>query len=74
VKNWIVDKVALLLAAIACAAIAWALIHYIGQWFPLLLFIVAFAGLYADNQRLRNRLRELGEEPSRRSRSGSRTR
>ncbi|MBC8723782.1 putative membrane protein [Paraburkholderia sp. RAU6.4a] len=72
--NWIVDKVALLLAAIACAAIAWALIRYSGQWFPLLLFILAFAGLYADNQRLRNRLRDLGEDSSRRSRGRSRPR
>ncbi|MEX3810688.1 hypothetical protein AB3X96_10510 [Paraburkholderia sp. BR13439] len=70
--NWIVDKAALLLAAIACAAIAWALIHYSGQWFALLLFILA--GLYADNQRLRNRLKDLGEDPSRRSKGGSRTR
>ncbi|NUY00579.1 hypothetical protein [Paraburkholderia youngii] len=72
--NWIVDKAALLLAAIACAALAWALIHYSGQWFVVLLFILAIAGLFADNQRLRNLLRDLGEDPSRRSRGGSRTR
>ncbi|MEM5293968.1 hypothetical protein VSR82_06460 [Burkholderia sp. JPY481] len=72
--NWIVDKAALLLAAIAGAAIAWTLIRYSGQWFALLLFTVAFAGLFADNQRLRNRLRDLGEDPSRRSKCGSRTR
>ncbi|NUY30315.1 hypothetical protein F0160_07255 [Paraburkholderia sp. JPY303] len=72
--NWIVDKAALLLAAIACAVLAWALIHYSGQWFPLLLFILAFAALFADNQRLRNRLRDLGEDPSHRSKGRSRTR
>ncbi|MGF6382717.1 hypothetical protein OKW31_005695 [Paraburkholderia atlantica] len=72
--NWIVDKAALLLTAIACAAIAWALIRYNGQWFPLLLFILAIAGLFADNQRLRNRLRDLGEDPGHRSKGRSRTR
>ncbi|MGF6290704.1 putative membrane protein [Paraburkholderia youngii] len=72
--NWIVDKAALLLAAIACAALAWALFHYSGQWFAVLLFILAIAGLFADIQRLRNLLRDLGEDPSRRSRGGSRTR
>ncbi|MEX3895041.1 hypothetical protein [Paraburkholderia sp. BR10954] len=56
--NWIVDKAALLLAAIACAALAWALIHHSGQWFAVLLFILAIAGLFADNQRLRNLLRD----------------
>uniref|UniRef100_A0A1I9YNX1 Uncharacterized protein n=1 Tax=Paraburkholderia sprentiae WSM5005 TaxID=754502 RepID=A0A1I9YNX1_9BURK len=72
--NWIIDKAAVLLAAMACAAIAWALIHYTGQRFPLLLLVLAFAGLYADNQRLRNRLRDLGEDPRRRSNGGPRTR
>jgi len=64
--NWLKDKAALLLAAIACAGAAWGLIHYSGEWFYLLLFVLAFAGLYADNQRLRNRLKELGEDPGQR--------
>ncbi|MBB5422862.1 putative membrane protein [Paraburkholderia sp. JPY158] len=72
--NWIVDKAALLLAAIACTVLAWALIHYSGQWFAVLLFILAIAGLFADNQRLRNRLRDLGEDPGHRSKGRSRTR
>jgi hypothetical protein len=64
--NWLMDKAALLLAAIACAGAAWGLIHYSGQWFYLLLFVLAFAGLFADNQRLRTRLKELGVDPSQR--------
>ncbi|EEA03555.1 hypothetical protein BH160DRAFT_1040 [Burkholderia sp. H160] len=68
------DKAALLLAANAFAAVAWAPIHFSGQWFPLLLLVLAFAGLCADNQRLRNRLRDLGEDASRRSNGGSHTR
>ncbi|CAH2907991.1 MAG: hypothetical protein PPHEMADMSA_0042 [uncultured Paraburkholderia sp.] len=66
--NWLRDKAALLLAAVACAGAAWGLIHYSGEWFYLLLFVLAFAGLYADNQRLRARLREMGVDPSRRPR------
>ncbi|CAH2772152.1 MAG: hypothetical protein PPHEMADM_0012 [uncultured Paraburkholderia sp.] len=66
--NWLRDKAALLLAAVACAGAAWGLIHYSGEWFYLLLFVLAFAGLYADNQRLRARLREMGVDPSRRAR------
>ena len=69
--NRVADKAALLLAAIACAGAAWGLIHYSGQWFYLLLFVLAFGGLYADNRRLRNRLRDLGDDPSR---SGERAR
>ncbi|MDR6495992.1 putative membrane protein [Paraburkholderia terricola] len=65
--KWLLDKAALLLAAIACAGAAWGLIHYSGQWFYLLLFVLAFAGLFADNQRLRTRLKELGVDPSARS-------
>lgn len=61
--KWVLDKTALLLAAIACAGAAWGLIHYSGQWFYLLLFVVAFASLFADNQRLRARLKDLGEDP-----------
>lgn len=64
--KYALDKVALLLAAIACAGAAWGLIHYSGEWFYLLLFALAFAGLFTDNQRLRNRLKELGEDPSQR--------
>jgi lipoprotein signal peptidase len=58
--NWAVQshfKAALLLAAIVCAGAAWGLIHYSGQWFYLLLVVLAFAGtfagIFADNQRLR---------------------
>lgn len=66
--KWIHDKAALLLAALACAGAAWGLIHYSGQWFYLLLFVLAFAGLFADNQRLRARLKDLGEDPARKTR------
>ncbi|WP_027776614.1 hypothetical protein [Paraburkholderia caledonica] len=64
--TWLLDKSALLLAAVACAGAAWGLIHYSGEWFYLLLFVLAFGGLFADNQRLRNRLKEMGADPSRR--------
>jgi lipoprotein signal peptidase len=64
--TWLLDKSALLLAAVACAGAAWGLIHYSGEWFYLLLSVLAFGGLFADNRRLRNRLKEMGADPSRR--------
>lgn len=65
----VLDKVLLVLAAIACAAVAWALIHFLGRWFFLGLAVVVFVSLYASNTRLRTMLRERGIDPRKRRHS-----
>jgi len=57
------DKVALLLAAAACAAGAWVILHFSGQWFFPVVTIVAVVCLYVDNRKLRATLRAHGIDP-----------
>ncbi|KER68303.1 hypothetical protein HR51_27880 [Burkholderia cepacia] len=59
----IADRVALIAAAVVVAALAWAVLHYSGNWFFLAATIIAFAALLADNHRLKKRVRELGGDP-----------
>lgn len=60
------DKLALVAAAVAIAAIAWVLLHYSGDGYFPTATIIAFVALLADNRRLRKRVRELGGDPNRR--------
>ncbi|WP_321878949.1 hypothetical protein [Burkholderia cepacia] len=59
----IADRIGLIAAAVVVAAVAWALLHYSGNWFFPVAALIALVALLADNQRLRKRLRDLGENP-----------
>lgn len=65
----VLDKVLLVLAALVCVAVAWALIHFLGRWFFLALAVVVFVSLYANNTKLRAMLRERGVDLRRRRHS-----
>ncbi|WP_144112026.1 hypothetical protein [Paraburkholderia sp. BCC1886] len=60
--NWILDRIALLLAAIACALGAWAFYRYAGEWSGAVILTVVIIGLFAENHRLRKQLAEHGIE------------
>ncbi|WP_434113840.1 hypothetical protein [Paraburkholderia caffeinilytica] len=66
--NWLLDRLALLLAAVACGGAAWAIIRYSGQWIFPSITIIAVVALFAENARLRARLRALGKDPNERPR------
>ncbi|OXI84724.1 hypothetical protein CFB40_27345 [Burkholderia sp. AU31652] len=57
------DGISLIAAAVVVAAVAWALLHYSGNWFFPVATLVALVALLADNRRLRKRLRDLGDDP-----------
>ncbi|VWC94384.1 hypothetical protein [Burkholderia contaminans] len=57
------DGISLIAAAVVVAAVAWALLHYSGNWFFSVATLVALVALLADNRRLRKRLRDLGDDP-----------
>lgn len=60
--NRILDRIALVLTAIACALGAWAFYHNTSQWsWPIIMTIVV-VGLFAENYRLRKLLAEHGIE------------
>ncbi|WP_175918235.1 hypothetical protein [Burkholderia pyrrocinia] len=59
----IADRISLIASAVVVAAAAWALLHYSGNWFFPVATLIALVALLADNQRLRKRLRDLGEDP-----------
>ncbi|MEM5338456.1 hypothetical protein [Paraburkholderia azotifigens] len=61
--NWMTDKITLIVVACVCAAGAWALLHYSGQYFFPVITIVAVACFYADNRRLRALLKKNGIGP-----------
>ncbi|MEX3969833.1 hypothetical protein [Paraburkholderia caribensis] len=61
--TWMTDKVALVVVACACAAGAWALLHYSGEWIFPVVTIVAVVCFYVDNRRLRALLKENGIDP-----------
>jgi hypothetical protein len=60
--NWILDRIALLLAAVACAFGAWAFYRYTGEWSGAIIMTVVIFGLFAENHRLRKLLAEHGIE------------
>jgi uncharacterized membrane protein YfcA len=61
--KWMTDKLALTVVAIACAAGAWALTHYSGDWFFPVVTLVAVLCFYIDNRRLRALLRQHNIDP-----------
>ncbi|MBN3761153.1 hypothetical protein [Burkholderia sp. Ac-20365] len=61
--KWMTDKLALIVVAIACAAGAWALMHYSGDWFFPVVTLVAVLCFYVDNRRLRALLRQHNIDP-----------
>ncbi|VVD31039.1 hypothetical protein [Paraburkholderia dioscoreae] len=63
--SWITDKLALILGACACAAAAWAILHYSREWFFPVVTVIAIVCFYVDNRRLRSLLKEHGIDPQR---------
>ncbi|MBJ9661087.1 hypothetical protein [Burkholderia gladioli] len=61
--NWLFDRIALLVAALALLVAAWAVFRVGGEWVFPVLMLIALAALFAENMRLRKKLRELGVEP-----------
>lgn len=60
--NWILDRIALVLTAIACAFGAWAFYRYTGQWSEPIIMTAVIVGLFAENHRLRKLLAANGIE------------
>ena len=60
--NWILDRIALILTAIACALGAWAFYRYTGQWAGPIIMTVVIVGLFVENHRLRKLLAAHGIE------------
>ncbi|ACB63813.1 hypothetical protein KDX32_02810 [Burkholderia ambifaria] len=61
--KWLADKAALFASALVLAGLAWAVLHFAGQWYFAIGTTLAVALLFIDNHRLRTRLRELGDKP-----------
>ena len=71
--NSILDRIALVLTAIACAFGAWAFYRYTGEWSGPIMMTIAIVGLFAENHRLRKLLAANGiESRPRRRRNTSR--
>ncbi|WP_336816895.1 hypothetical protein [Burkholderia gladioli] len=62
--NRTTDKLMLIVAAIVLAAIAWALLHYSGNWFFPIASLVVLALLVTQNQKLKRKLKELNGDSS----------
>ncbi len=62
--NRATDKLMLVIVAIVLAAIAWALLHYLGNWFFPLASLVVLALLVTQNQKLKKKLKERTSESS----------
>ncbi|GLU35678.1 hypothetical protein WKR88_12785 [Trinickia caryophylli] len=61
--NWIGDKIALLLVGTACAAGAWAILHYSGEWFFPAITLLTVVSMFFENRRLRALLRKHDIDP-----------
>lgn len=61
--SWLSDKVALVLVALVCAAGAWALLHYSGQWFFPALTLFSLVSMFLEIRRLRALLTKHGINP-----------
>lgn len=61
--KWMTDKFALVVVAAACAAGAWAVLHFSGEWIFPAITVVAVLCFYLDNRRLRALLRQHGIDP-----------
>lgn len=53
------DGLLLLATSIVCAIAAWLFWNATGQWGFLILAVITYGSLIADNARLRNRIRNL---------------
>lgn len=62
--NRTTDKLMLIVAAIVLAGIAWALLHYSGNWFFPIASLVVLALLVTQNQKLKRKLKELNGDSS----------
>lgn len=60
--NWILDRIALILTAVACALGAWAFYRYAGEWSGAVIMTIVIVGLFTENHRLRKLLAEHGIE------------
>ncbi|KVG06888.1 hypothetical protein [Burkholderia thailandensis] len=56
------DRLALIAFAIVIAAVAWTLLHYSGEWFFPVATLIALAVLVVQNQKLKKRLKDLGDD------------
>ncbi|QCP53570.1 hypothetical protein FAZ95_31515 [Trinickia violacea] len=61
--KWLADKATLIATAIVAAGLAWAMLHYAGQWYFSAGLVLAIVLLFVENHRLKRRLRELGQKP-----------
>lgn len=61
--SWISDKVALLLVSLVCAAGAWAILHYSGQWFFPAITLFSLISMFLEIKRLRSLLATHGIDP-----------
>ncbi|WP_229656218.1 transmembrane protein 268 [Burkholderia pseudomallei] len=52
--------------AIVIAAVVWASLHYSGEWFFSVATLIALALLVIQNQKLKKRLKDLGDGGGRR--------
>ena len=58
--NWLLDRLLLIVTAVALGAAAWAFYRFTGEWAAPILLTVTFISLIADNFRLRKLLRDNG--------------
>lgn len=59
--EWWKDRTALVAVSLVLASLAWAFGHEAGQWSSLILGVVIFVALFADNRRLRREVKRLSE-------------
>jgi uncharacterized membrane protein len=61
--NWLLDRILLVVTAVAFAGAAWAFYHYTGQWATPILLTIGFVTLFVENHRLRKLLKDNGINP-----------
>ncbi|WP_244096393.1 hypothetical protein [Burkholderia dolosa] len=61
--KWLADKAALLASAVVLAGLAWAVLHFSGQWYFAVGATLAVVLLFVENHKLKKRLRELDDKP-----------
>ncbi|EAY69108.1 hypothetical protein BDAG_01856 [Burkholderia dolosa AU0158] len=61
--KWLADKAALLASAVVLAGLAWAVLHFAGQWYFAVGATLAVVLLFVENHKLKKRLRELDDKP-----------
>ncbi|POS05132.1 hypothetical protein C3Y08_24110 [Burkholderia gladioli] len=61
--NSLLDRIALLVTALALLLASWAVFRIGAEWVLPVLTLIALVALFAENARLRKKLREPGAEP-----------